>query len=122
MVEGGKSVNETDWRSAYLRLCPQVGLKNLEKPFVYHIGRDELYEIDDRAKDFLARCDGTRRGKELTSEPAFVAYCLEEELLELLPHPDPIHISVNQAVNPSLRYLELQLLHRCNLRPGCTGA
>jgi radical SAM protein with 4Fe4S-binding SPASM domain len=109
-------VNETDWHAAYLRLHPQVALKNLEKPFVYHIGRDEIYEIDDRAKDFLVYCDGTRRGNELTSEAAFVAYCLEEGLLELLPHPDPIPVSVNQAVTPSLRYLELQLLHRCNLQ------
>ena len=104
------------WRSAYLRLHPQAALKRLEKPFVYHLGRDELYEIDDRAQDFLSHCNGAHRGKELTADAAFVAYCLEEGLLELLPHPDPITVIVNQTVQPSLRYLELQLLHRCNLR------
>jgi hypothetical protein len=48
------------WQSAYLRLHPRAALKRLENPCVYHIGRDELYEIDDRAEDFLTHCDGTR--------------------------------------------------------------
>ena len=104
------------WSQAYLRLHPQAALKNLEKPFVYHIGRDELYEIDGRAHEFLSQCDGSRRGAELTTDDAFVTYCLEEGLLELLPHSDPITVPLNLTVRPSLRYLELQLLHRCNLR------
>ncbi len=109
-------MNDTKGPSAYLRLHPKVALKGLEKPFVYHIGRDELYEIDDRARDFLTRCDGTLRREELTCDSEFVEYCLAEGLLELLSHPDPIDVSVNQGVSPSLRYLELHLLHRCNLK------
>lgn len=57
--------------------------------FVYHSGKDELYEIDNSAKEFFTRCDGTSTGRELTSDSEFVRYCLEEGLLELLPHPDP---------------------------------
>ncbi|MDP3988278.1 MAG: radical SAM protein [Candidatus Levybacteria bacterium] len=106
----------TQWRQAYLRLHPQAALKSLEKPFIYHIGRDELYEIDDRAQDFLSHCDGSHQGEELTADAAFVVYCAEEELLELLPYPDPNKLTVNRTVHPSLRYLEVQLLHRCNLR------
>jgi radical SAM protein with 4Fe4S-binding SPASM domain len=109
-------VNAAKWRSAYLRLHPLAALKSLEKPFVYHIGRDELYEMDDRAQDFLLHCDGSHRGEELTSDADFVTYCIEEGLLELLPCPDPIVVTLNRTVQPSLRYLELQLLHRCNLR------
>jgi radical SAM protein with 4Fe4S-binding SPASM domain len=109
-------VNELNRASSYLRLHSKAALKILEKPFVYHIGRDELYEIDDRAKDFFALCNGTLRGEELTSDSDFVEYCLDEELLELLPSPDYVSVPVNQAINPSLRYLELQLLHRCNLK------
>ncbi|HLE18799.1 MAG TPA: radical SAM protein [Syntrophales bacterium] len=105
-----------NWTSSYLRLPSKVVLKILEEPFIYHIGRDELYEIDERAKDFLSRCDGRSRGEELTSDLEFVKYCLEEELLELLPQPDPIKVAVNEAVIPSLRYLELQLLQQCNLK------
>jgi len=109
-------VDKSDWASSYLRLHSKAALKILEKPFIYHTGRDELYEIDDRAKDFLTLCNGTSRGEELTSDSDFVEYCLDEELLELLPSPGFIDAPVNQAINPSLRYLELQLLHRCNLK------
>ena len=109
-------VNEMNWASSYLRIHSKAALKILEKPFVYHIGRDELYEIDDLAKDFLSLCNGTLRGEELTSDSAFVEYCLDEELLELLPSPDYVSVPVNQPIDPSLRYLELQLLHRCNLK------
>ncbi|MBI4633420.1 MAG: radical SAM protein [Deltaproteobacteria bacterium] len=108
-------MKDNNWRAAYLRLHPQAALKRLERPFVYHIGRDELYEIDEHAHAFLLRCDGTRTGEELATDAAFVEYCREEELLEFIPHPAPVHVVSNDAVIPSLRYLELQLTHRCNL-------
>jgi len=103
------------WRSAYLRLNPQAALKRLEKPCVYHIRRDELYEIDDRAEGFLTHCDGTHTGRDLTDDEAFVEYCLSEGLIEALYNPDPVRVLINEPVSPSLRYLELQLLHTCNL-------
>jgi len=104
------------WTSSFLRLPARVAIKSLEAPFLYHIGRDELYEIDERAKVFLAQCDGTHRGEELTSDSEFVSYCVAEGLLELLSHPERRPVVVNEPANPSLRYLELQLLERCNLR------
>lgn len=106
------------WREAYLRLHPQVSLKRLEQPCLYHCGSDELYELDETALTFLASCDGARRGQELTTDTAFVTYCLDEGLLEVLPYPDPAPkpIAVAAGPTPSLRYLELQLTHRCNLR------
>lgn len=109
-------MNDRDWRNAYLRLHPKAALKKLEHPFVYHISNDELYEIDDKAVGFFLRCDGTARGEDLTSESDFVKYCLEEELLEALSNPHPIDVSINEKVEPSLRYLELHLTHRCNLK------
>jgi radical SAM protein with 4Fe4S-binding SPASM domain len=105
-----------EWRKAYLRLCPKVAIKNLETPFVYHIGRDELYEIDDKALSFLTRCDGASKGEDLTSDDGFVEYCLDEGILEAIPQPGPVKIFVGGGVYPSLRYLELHLLHRCNLK------
>lgn len=106
------------WREAYLRLYPQVSLKRLESPCLYHCGSDELYELDETALTFLARCDGMRQGWELTTDAAFVTYCLDEGLLEALPSPVPAppSIVVSGSPAPSLRYLELQLTHRCNLR------
>ncbi|MBS3809032.1 MAG: radical SAM protein [Desulfobacterales bacterium] len=105
-----------DWRRRYLSLHPETALKKLETPFVYHAAKDELYEIDDRALDFLSKCDGTRTGRQLTDEAEFVEYCLEEQILETLTRPEKITIKVAQGDIPSLRYLELHLLHRCNLR------
>ncbi|RPH48099.1 MAG: radical SAM protein [Desulfobacteraceae bacterium] len=109
-------MNIRNWRRAYLRLHPKAALKKLEQQFIYHITNDELYEIDEKAVGFFLRCDGTARGEELSSESDFVEYCLEEELLEALPDPNHVDVSVNMNVAPSLRYLELQLTNKCNLR------
>ena len=109
-------MNDQDWEKGFLRLHPKAALKKLEQPYVYSISKDELYEIDDTAVGFFLKCNGSARGEELTSEGDFVQYCLEEGLLEILSSPDPIEVSINDGVVPSLRYLELQLLHRCNLK------
>jgi radical SAM protein with 4Fe4S-binding SPASM domain len=108
-------VANKNWRSKYLRLHPQAALKRLEQPYVYHIARDELYEIDDRAEDFLSRCNGTLTGADLTSEDEFVEYCFAEGLLDGFPAPEPLDSPIGLAPQPSLRYLELQMVHRCNL-------
>jgi radical SAM protein with 4Fe4S-binding SPASM domain len=107
---------DKNWRELYLRLQREAALKRLEDFFVYHTGRDELYEIDEKAESFLASCNGTKRGKNLTEESEFVEYCLEEGILEILDKPNEIKTEVNVSPTPSLRYLELQLTERCNLR------
>ncbi|MDP3285556.1 MAG: radical SAM protein [Desulfobacterales bacterium] len=109
-------MNINDWRKSYLRLRPEAALKNLESPFVYHIRRDELYEIDELAIDFLTRCNGTSKGEDLIADSEFVEYCLEEGILETISHPGPVEVHVSRHIHPSLRYLELHLLHRCNLK------
>ena len=105
-----------DWRKSYLRLRPEAALKNLESPFVYHIRRDELYEIDELAVDFLTRCNGTSKGEDLTADAEFVEYCLEEGILETISQPGLVKVHISRHIQPSLRYLELHLLHRCNLK------
>jgi radical SAM protein with 4Fe4S-binding SPASM domain len=92
-----------------------VALKNLEQPYLYHINNDELYELNDAGRDFLLRCDGSTRGRDLTSDERFVKFCLKEGLLERLPQPDIIANRAGNGPIPSLRYLELQLLRQCNL-------
>ena len=105
-----------DWKESLLSLDPRVYLKRLEHPYLYHPGRDELYEIDEQALLFLSRCDGTVKGGSLTDDGEFVSFCLEEGLLETHPQPGFRAIFIGEAPVPSLRYLELQLLHQCNLR------
>ncbi len=106
----------TKWKESFLSLHPRVFLKRLEQPYLYHLERDELYEIDEKALLFLSLCDGTTKGESLTTDVDFVSFCLEEGLLETHPQPVPRTISIGEAPVPSLRYLELQLLHQCNLR------
>jgi radical SAM protein with 4Fe4S-binding SPASM domain len=108
-------MNNKNWQTSYLCLHSKAALKNLEQPFVYHMGRDELYEIDERARDFLLRCTGESLGKELATDAEFVEYCLDEGILERHEQPAPTPITVDYGLTPSLRYLELHLLHKCNL-------
>lgn len=109
-------VIELDWHDAYLKLDPKVKIKLLEHPYLYHIERDELYEIDQKAMAFLLMCDGSKKGSELTSDDEFVRCCLKEGVLEALKNPNPVSITSQNAPTPSLRYLELQLLNACNLK------
>lgn len=120
-------------------LTRDATLKRLESPTVYHVKKDELYEVDETAFEFL-RLASTRDG--VTLEPCqsqdngpngpatansgdcrqspetgsrFIEYCVSEGLLSTQPQwvarrqplPSPV---------PSLRYLELQITDRCNLR------
>jgi len=94
-------------------LTRQTALKQLETPTAYQIARDEIYELDDDSFRFLASC-ASEEGCD-NRDSAFIDYCLEEGLLTRekvvlkRPHLKP-------SPDPSLRYLELQLTSRCNLR------
>lgn len=88
-------------------------LKWLETPSVYHIKKDELYELDNESFEFLKLCS-SEKGCD-SEESEFIDYCLDEGILT------PERSSMKQPVlakspNPSLRYLELQITDRCNLR------
>jgi radical SAM protein with 4Fe4S-binding SPASM domain len=126
--------------NGFLRLTPHCSLKKLEKPYIYDIKNDELYEIDDKAEELIKKCDGktpfqlVAAGfslRELTppervrlpsiEEAEFVNFCLKENLLEIVERPHSSHVShpssfvPRQSPIPSLRYLELQLTAKCNL-------
>lgn len=102
----------------FLILAPACFLKELEQPCVYNTATDELYELDGEAFFFLCRCDGTRRLEELSPPADFLDYCLKEGILALTPNPRPrtLRPPEEPSPTPSLRYLELQVTARCNLR------
>lgn len=94
-------------------LSKESVLKWLENPSVYHIKKDELYELDYEAFEFLRRCSA---GKECGSDDKkFIDYCTKEGILSRkksgLKRPP-----IKKSPVPSLRYLELQVTDRCNLR------
>jgi radical SAM protein with 4Fe4S-binding SPASM domain len=93
-------------------LAENVFLKLLETPCAYHAGKDELYEVDGEAFELLEKaasggCDAERN--------EFVDYCLDECILAERPAARR-HPVIRKSPVPSLRYLELQVTDRCNLR------
>jgi len=104
----------------YLSICPECIIRLLEEPHLYHIEKDELYEINNEALEFLAQCDGIHRLDQLKPEPDFLDFCLEEGILSL--HPE-LQISTQPKprepvplLSPSLRYLDLQITTRSNIQ------
>ncbi len=94
-------------------LSQQAVLKWLEKPCVYHMAKDELYELDNASFAFLSSCMSDEGCN--TKDSAFIDYCLSEDIIaeESAASKRPV---VSKAPEPSLRYLELQVTNACNLR------
>jgi radical SAM protein with 4Fe4S-binding SPASM domain len=95
------------------RLSRRASLKWLETPAVYHVAKDELYELDDESFRFMRNCVNDE-GCE-SKDSAFIDYCMDEGILTTEPFVRR-HPVVVQAPTPSLRYLELQITNACNLR------
>jgi radical SAM protein with 4Fe4S-binding SPASM domain len=88
-------------------------LKWLEVPSVYHIRKDDLYELDAVSFEFLRECASDPGCSSQDRE--FLDYCINEGILTR----DRISIKrppLMKSPDPSLRYLELQITDRCNLR------
>ncbi|MGD0886050.1 MAG: radical SAM protein [Thermodesulfovibrionales bacterium] len=88
-------------------------LKWIDEPSVYHTGRDDLYDLDDESFAFLKQCASPQGALHERNE--FIEYCLKEHILDtrksLFVHPPIV-----KSPLPSLRYLELQITDRCNLK------
>lgn len=94
-------------------LSDKAVLRWLETPSVYHTGTDELYDLDGLSLSFLKDCS-SERGCE-TDDRDFLDYCIREKILtsEKIAVKRPLFA---KSPEPSLRYLELQITERCNLR------
>jgi len=88
-------------------------LKWLEEPCVYNMASDELYELDSDAFEFMKECAGLDGGR--SDETSFTDFCMAEGLLACRRGKKK-KIPSRQSPVPSLRYLELQVTDRCNLR------
>ncbi len=91
-------------------------LKWLETLSVYDIRGDELYELDDDAFEFLKKCSAPE-GCIDNADTGFIDYCLSEGILtkEAVNTKRPVLV---KSPVPSLRYLELQITDKCNLKCG----
>ncbi len=94
----------------YLRLADRVLLRKFGDNYIaYHAKKDELFELDDEAFNFLLSCDGSLKD-------------IDNEILEFLLSENIVEINSDRKVNdffeqnePSLRYLLLTVTNRCNL-------
>ncbi len=88
-------------------------LKWLGTKCVYHIENDDLYELDDKSFRFLQKCSSTEGCSAKNSR--FLSYCKKEKLLitKKTYVKQPL---LMKSPSPSLRYLELQITDKCNLR------
>ena len=93
-------------------LSHEAALKWLETPCVYHIRNDELYELDMDSFEFLKKCSESGCSSQ---DKDFIDYCLKEGMLTI----DMVYAerpTLIKSPEPSLRYLELQITNKCNLR------
>lgn len=88
-------------------------LKWLETPSVYSIANDDLYELDEESFSFLKECSSERGCN--SDDTEFINYCLQEGILSENRTSGEQPPLVKSPV-PSLKYLELQITDKCNLR------
>ncbi len=98
----------------HYHLSRRAVLKWLETPSVYHIAKDELYELDNESFRFLKSCS-TNGGCDAQNS-AFIDYCTEEGLITNGQVSNQRRPTLVRSPQPSLRYLELQITDACNLR------
>lgn len=93
-------------------LSDKCELKLLEFPSLYNIHSDELYQLDESAFDLLKKCAMT--GCDV-NDKEFLNYCLSEGIL-VNKMVNIRRSNILQSPIPSLRYLELQITDKCNLK------
>ena len=102
--------------TGYLRLAEHVSLRYLETPHLYDRQADELYEVNKEGFTWLAQCDGATPGLAAAADREFLDFLLAESLMACAAAPSPRRLAWRRSPIPSLRYLELMLTERCNLR------
>jgi len=100
----------------YIILTPHSILKNLEEPYLYDIERDELYELNADAYQFLLKICRGENPLIQEEDEEFIQFCLSENLVAFSETPLHRKVALNPSPIPSLRYLELQITDRCNLQ------
>ncbi len=95
-------------------LHPHVFIKLLEKPCIYNRKSDELYELDKRGFNFLRKIIGGSAILNTPEKKKFLKFLLREKLV-IKTGDGNSEIPYGYGF-PSLRYLELQLTKKCNLK------
>ncbi|MGB8218424.1 MAG: radical SAM protein [Candidatus Methanoperedens sp.] len=101
----------------YPVLAAGYALRKLEKPFVYNMYDDQLYELDDEAFEFLKKCNGRNPVSKLSKDSAGARESLEYMLTEgiIRMGDEAKDLKVRTSPVPSLRYILLNITNKCNL-------
>lgn len=99
----------------YVGFAGHVNYRGLECPYIFDKLHDELYELDEEGLEFANEVDGTRRAGEIENRE-LLEYSRSEGLLEFFSEPTKRPLSRGQSPIPSLRYLEMMVTLRCNLK------
>lgn len=100
----------------YVRLSDNFFPKRLENFFLLDKRNDDLYELTEDAFKFILRCDGTRLIDDIPAEKRFVRGLLNQDIITLTGKRKARSFLISQPPVPTLRYLEIQLTERCNIR------
>jgi radical SAM protein with 4Fe4S-binding SPASM domain len=103
-------------KNKFIILTPRTVLKNLEEPYLYDIEKDELYELNADAYQFLLQILRGINPPIREEDKEFIQFCLSEKLIAFSETPLQRKVFLNPSPTPSLRYLELQMTDRCNLQ------
>ncbi|HUT52354.1 MAG TPA: radical SAM protein [bacterium] len=99
----------------FVSFAPHVVFRGLECPHLFNIMTDELYELDDDGLAFIDEADGNKRESEIKNRE-LLDFTRSEKLLAFTPRPADGKLARGSSPVPSLRYLEVILTLRCNLR------
>jgi radical SAM protein with 4Fe4S-binding SPASM domain len=102
-------------------LAPGHILRELESPVVYNIVKDELYELDDEAFQFLKKCNGRNHFPDLLmngKSDENINFMLDEGIINFTDGNEIKTIKAPLSPTPSLRYLLLNITNKCNLTCG----
>uniref|UniRef100_A0A7C4AJ04 Radical SAM protein n=1 Tax=Thermodesulfovibrio aggregans TaxID=86166 RepID=A0A7C4AJ04_9BACT len=98
-------------------LSEKFFIKLLEFPSLYNIKTDELYSLDKNALKILKKIEAGNFSNNLSRKinKEFFDFCINEGIITEKP-VRRIKTKIKQSPLPSLKYLELQVTKRCNLK------
>ena len=97
-------------------LAPGHILHELESPVVYDIIKDELYELDNEAFQFLKKCTGRNPLPDLlVDSDENIDLMLDEGIIRMTDGNEIKKVKAPRSPLPSLRYLLLNITNICNL-------
>jgi len=99
----------------YIHFAKDVVFRGLETPHLFHVVRDELYELEDDGVRFIGEVDGGVKSVDVSS-PEILEFAESEGLIVYSDEPPKAPLKRGASPAPSLRYLELMITLRCNLR------